>query len=239
VSVRRSGLVVALATAIAAQSSVARENDDTARFVPAHFESELVARGELTGDTIPDAVLLVQGTDPARRTRNDGLGQSLLDTNPRKLIVLQGTGSGLRQIASSDTLVPPKGNADAPCLADPLEDGQIKIERRLIKVNLNYWVSCGSYGTSQKAYTLRVEQGRVRLIGFDSLSFSRASGLGDAISTDYLRGRVKRTSDVVVIGEEAKARPKVRWSNIRPQAIWLEELNVTACDDLDRRPSWC
>jgi hypothetical protein len=238
-SVRRSGLVVALASAIAAQSSVARENEDTARFIPAHFEVELVVRGELTGDSIPDAVLLVQGTDPARRTRNDGLGQSLLDTNLRRLLVLQGTGSGFRQIASSDMLVPPKGNADTPCLADPLEDGQIKIERGLIKVNLNYWVSCGSYGTSQKTYTLRVEQGRVRLIGFDGLSFSRASGLGDEISIDYLRGRIKRTSDVVVIGEHAKARPKVRWSHIRPQAIWLEELNVTACDELDPQPNWC
>lgn len=235
----RPGLIAALALAIAVQPAAAREMDDTAHFVPARFKSELVVRGELTGDAFPDAVLILQDTDPAKRIRNDGLGNELLDTNPRRLIVLQGSASGLRQIASSDRVIPPRGNTDSPCLADPLEEGHIKIERGLIKINLNYWVSCGSYGTSQKAYTLRVEQGRVRLIGFDGLSFSRASGLGDEISIDYLRGRVKRTSDVVVIGDESKARPKVRWSRIRPQVIWFEDLNVVACDELDPQPSWC
>ena len=98
-----------------------READDTARFVPARWKSAMVVRGELTGDRIPDVVLLVQGTDPARRIRNENLGESVLDTNPRRLIVLQGTPAGLRQIAASDRLVPPQGNAEASCLADPLE----------------------------------------------------------------------------------------------------------------------
>lgn len=108
-----------------------------------------------------------------------------------------------------------------------------------MKVDLNYWVSCGSYGTTRRTYTLRQEQGRVRLIGFDRLSYSRSSGLGDEVSIDYLRGRIKHTSDVVVIGDENSKPPKVRWSRMRPQVLWLEDLNVAACNDLDPQPNWC
>ena len=236
---RRASLALGAALAVALQPALARTVEPAAAFVPRGWKSEMVVRGELTGDAIPDVVLLVQANDPARRVRNEHLGEAVLDTNPRRLIVLRGTPGGLRQIAASDRIIPPKGNAESTCLADPLEDGDIKIERGLIKINLNYWASCGSWGSSSRTYTLRVEQDRVRLIGFDRMSFSRASGLGNEISIDYLRGRVKHSSEVVVIGDETGKPPKVRWERVRPQAIYLEDLAVTRCDDLDPQPSWC
>lgn len=86
-TVLRRALLLALASAIACQpagakSSSQSETGDTARFVPARWKSAMVVRGELTGDSIPDAVLVVQGTDPAKRIRNEGLGASVIDTNP-------------------------------------------------------------------------------------------------------------------------------------------------------------
>ncbi len=235
----RSSVWAALALAGASPAVADSTDADIARFVPAQWKSVHIQRGDLTGDNIPDVVLLVQGTDPAKRIHNDGLGEALLDTNPRRVIVLQGLANGFRQIAASERLVPAEGNAESRCLADPLEDGGITIRNRLLKVDLNYWLSCGGYGVTQRFYTFRAERGRMRLIGFDRLNYSRASGIGDAISIDFLRGRIKRSSDMVVIGEDNGKRTKVRWSRTRPQLFWLEDVAVTTCDDPDPLPTWC
>ena len=228
-----------LALAITSPVRAGPQDTGTAAFVPAQWKSVLTVRGELTGDSFPDAVLVVQQDDPARRIRNDGLGETILDTNPRRLIVLAGSRSGFRQIASTDRLIPPQGSTESTCLADPLEDGEVKIERGVLQATIHYWMSCGGWGVTNRKYKFRLEQGRFRLIGFDRLNFSRSSGLGDEVSTDYLRGRVKRTTDLIIIGEGTGERPKIQWSRIRPPRIFLENVAIAECDILDPSPSWC
>jgi hypothetical protein len=132
-------LVVALLAAATSGQVVAKpEPGEFAQYVPANWQLVSTVRGELTGDRFPDAALVLQQTDPARRIPNNGLGEPVLDTNPRRLIVLAGSKAGFRWIASSDRLLPPQGDADSSCLADPLEDGGVMIERRLLRVNLHF-----------------------------------------------------------------------------------------------------
>lgn len=201
------------------------------------------AQGDLTGDGIPEAVLVIRQADPALIVENDGLGEPMLDLNPRSLLVLERAGNGWRQLARADGLVPTAGNMDSPCLADPLEDGGVTVAKRILTVWLNDWLSCGSFGVTALSYKFRLEKGRFRLIGFDRLQFSRATGLGDETSINYLTGRRKDTSNATILefggGGEPAPRPEVSWRRIGRERHFLEEMDITSCEDEENTPSWC
>ena len=112
--------------------------------VPSGWKIVAEANGDLTGDGRADRVIIIQEQDPSKRLKHDGLGSPELDTNPRHLVVFQGTPQGYRQIAISTTLIPTEGDQESPCLADPIEDGGIEIKQGKLKVTLHYWLSCGS-----------------------------------------------------------------------------------------------
>lgn len=229
-----------VAFASAASAAAPEEMDPAAqRFVPAGWNVVLHRRGELGGDRGPETVLVIQGMARARLIPNGGLGPDVLDTNPRRLIVLAGSAGGLRQIAASDHLIPPQGSEDSPCLADPLEDGDVRIEHGILHVDLHYWLSCGSYGVTNRRYKFRLEQGQFRLIGFDRLEFSRSSGEGEERSVDYLRGRIKRTPGIAMFDDDAARPAKVSWSRFAPQRLRLEDLRIAECNNLDPAPGWC
>lgn len=79
------------------------------------------ARSDLNGDQKADAALIIQQQNPALRLKSEGLGADVLDTNPRRLLVLLRTDSGYRLLAQSpDSMLPPSGSVDNPCLQDPL-----------------------------------------------------------------------------------------------------------------------
>ena len=91
--------------------------------VPPGWAATHYASGDLNGDQRADAALIIQQQNPALRLKNEGLGADVLDTNPRRLLVLVRENEGYRLLVQTQThFLPPQGAADAPCLADPLED---------------------------------------------------------------------------------------------------------------------
>ena len=125
---------------------------------------------------------------------------------------------------------------------DPLEDGGVSLARGVLLVSLHYWVSCGSYGVTNRAYKFRKEGTRYRLIGLDISSYSRSTGLGDDTSINFLTGRRKQLSGVAMIEREdgeKPAPPKTVWSKIGLHTFYLNHMDIKACDDYDRSPLWC
>src|SRR5215213_11928261 len=58
-----------------------------ADLVPKGWAVEMESRGDLNGDGVPDLMLVLHMTNPGNVVKNDGLGASELDTNPRMLVV--------------------------------------------------------------------------------------------------------------------------------------------------------
>lgn len=227
-----------LCLAALAQPVVAGVPDAAVRFVPKGWIGEAVATGDLNGDGRADTVLIVRQNDPARRITNDGLGASLLDTNPRRLLVLADKGGRLELAASSDTLIPPAGSEDNACLADPMEEGGIAIGRGALRVSMQNWLSCGSYGVTNRSYTLRLEGKRLRLIGYDRLDFSRSSGEGERLSVNYLTGRFSKTTGLVIVGDQPD-RPKTVWRRFSSPPVHADGLSADECLEVEIDAGFC
>jgi hypothetical protein len=203
--------------------------------IAAGWKLDISASGDLTGDGVRDVAMVVRGDDPKLTIHNDRLGQSELDTNPRRLLVFAGTGSGFRQIAASDRMIPPAGDAESSCLEDPLAEGEIAIARNVLSVKLHYWLSCGSWGVTTNTFRFRLERGRFRLIGFDRMEFMRNSGEGEETSVNFLTARKSRTLFAI----DDSIPKKLRWSRIRPQRHYLDSLNLEACLQVDKTTTLC
>jgi hypothetical protein len=174
--------------------------------------------GDLTGDKKPEIVIVIEEQDKSKIINNDRLGSQTLNTNPRRLIILTPAAKGHRQIQSVEGFLPPEGDAESSCLADPLmENGGIEIKKGVLIVTLNYWLSCGSYGVTKDIFRFRQQGSRFRLIGKDTKSYSRSSGEGEEISINYLTGRKRETTGITVIEPDEGgpvAKPKTKWSRI-------------------------
>ena len=185
---------------------------------------------------------MIEQDDPAKRIKNAGLGPDELNTNPRRLVFLSRTFAGYKRVGSSDNFLPPEGDSDTPCLADPLEEGGMDLRRGVLSINLNYWLSCGSWSTSKVTFKFRLEKGRYRLIGFDRSSFARNGGTGEEISINYLTNRKKVTTGVQIFEPEADTpvtKPKVVWTRIGLQKYYLDGMDRKQCDGDEQAPSWC
>lgn len=203
--------------------------------IPADWKMDTSATGDLTGDGVDDMALVIRRMDPKRVVHNEGLGTPELDTNPRQLLLFEKTTAGFRQIAAATNLIPPAGSQDSPCLEDPLAEGGISIARGVLSVQLNYWLSCGSWGTAIKTYKFKQISGRFRLIGFDRTEFMRNSGLGEDVSINFLTNRKSATPYAI----DDSVPKRLRWSRIRPQRIYLDTLNIRACVPVDAKTSLC
>jgi hypothetical protein len=166
------------------------------------------------------------------------LGESVLDTNPRRLLVLVNKGGRQELAASSDSVIPPAGSEDNACLADPMEEGGVSIARGALRVSMQNWLSCGSYGVTNRSFTLRLERGRLRLIGYDRLDFSRSSGEGERLSVNYLTGRYSKTTGLVIVGDGPE-RPKTVWGRFAPTPVYADGLSADACLKVEIDAGFC
>ena len=212
--------------------------DQAQSFVPKGWVQEWTVDGDLNGDRRPDRVLVIRKDDPSLRIRNEGLGNTELDTNPRRLVVLVRTGSNFAVAATNDTVIPPIGDTDNPCLADPLGEGGIDIARGSLRITLSTWLSCGSYGVSQNTYAFRLDGRRLRLIGFDRLDYSRASGEGERLSANFLTGRYSKTTGLVIAGDQPE-RPRAIWRPLAKTPVFSDTVRFGECLDVERRAGFC
>lgn len=220
---------------------------------PAHAESperfgewvphgwKLIASslGDLNHDGVDDVVLVAEETDPANFKQNeDRLGAPVLNLNPRRLIVLLNTASGLESVLVRDDLLPSEHVEALPCLNDRLENGGVVIANGNLEIRLQAWFSCGSYGVTNEAFAFRFDGARFRLLTYDYWMLSRSTGEQYESSMDYLAGRKKITEGLNAFEE---SEPRVVWQTLPPmRAFFLDEMSLH-CDSADpaHAGSWC
>lgn len=203
--------------------------------VPAGWSMDTAVQGDLTGDGMPDTAMVIRKIDPANITQNDRMGKDQLDTNPRRLLVYERTAKDYRLIGSSDYLIPSADDAETPCLADPIEEGGLSIAKQVLSVQLNYWLSCGSYGVTINTFKFRREARRFRLIGFDKIDFMRSSGQGTQYSVNFLTSRMAVSPWAI----DTDGPPKWKWSRIKPQRHYLDSYRPIPCPVITTELSLC
>lgn len=194
------------------------------QFVPKDWKIIEIARGDLNHDGMEDIVLVIEENNRKNIIHNDGFGSPNLNTNPRALLVLFKTAQGY-QLISKNKKLPSENDADSPCLADPLDDGAVTIAKGILKINLHYWLSCGSWYVTNNTFSFRYQNQGFKLIGFDQMSFHRASGEKSSLSINFSTGKMKKTTDKNEF-EESIQPAKFEWKNLKKQYdLKLESIN--------------
>ena len=193
-------------------------------FIPKNWKILKKIQGDLNQDQQADMALIIEDTDPKNIIRNESLGSSELNTNKRKLLILFKNNQGYRLVATN-TYLPTEGDIESPCLADPIgENDPLEIKNGLLKVNLHYWLSCGSWYVTNHSYTFRYQDQAFKLIGYDQNDFHRASGESTAQSINFLTGKIKSTSGENEFSE--KHQPiEIKWSKLKKHySLQLEQV---------------
>lgn len=189
-------------------------------FVPKNWRIIEQAEGDLNKDKKSDIVLIIEDTNPDNIFQNENLGSSIININPRYLLVLFKTEKGYELKELNKTFLPTEGDLESTCLADPLMDGGIDFKNGCIVLALNYWMSCGSWYTGTNTYTFRYQKNEFELIGFDSLDFHRASGEMTETSINFSTKKMSHTTGGNMFGEdgdgnEIKSEEKVEWKSFK------------------------
>lgn len=190
------------------------------------------ASGDLNGDGRADKVIIEQQQDPSKIIKNSDFGANKLNTNPRRITVLLASANGFTPAAQANWL-PPAGDAENPCLEDPLSD--ITIKKQVLTINMSYLSSCGSYGTEQTKYLYQLRDGKFTLIGAESSSFSRSGGYGTAVSINFNTHKIKASGYIPIFEEENGATPKKqqdRWTALKSKKIYTLADKPPAPDSL-------
>ena len=193
-------------------------------FIPKNWKVLEKVQGDLNQDGQADIALIIEDTNPENFVANAGLGSDVLNLNQRKLLVLFKQAQGYHLAASNSTL-PTEGDAESPCLADPLgETEALSIQKGLLKVHLHYWLSCGSWYVTNHIYTFRYQDRAFKLIGYDVHDFHRASGDITAQSINFITGKIKSTTGENEFAESPQPA-KVQWSTLKKRyTLKLEQV---------------
>ena len=183
-------------------------------FVPKNWKILEKVQGDLNQDGQADIALIIEDTNPDHFVVNAGLGTNVLNINERKLLVLLKQANSY-QLAASNSTLPTEGNAESPCLADPLAETEaLSIQKGVLKIHLHYWLSCGSWYVTNHIYTFRYQDRAFKLIGYDVNDFHRASGDITARSINFMTGKVKSTTGENEFAESTQP-VKVQWSTLK------------------------
>lgn len=198
---------------------------DYQSFIPKNWKVLSKVQGDLNGDKQTDLALIIENTDPKNIVTNEGLGNPQLNLNNRKLLILFKAPQGYRLVASNYSL-PTEGDKESPCLADPLGEGDpLTIKNGLVKINLHYWLSCGSWSVYNNAFTFRYQNQSFKLVGYDTDYFHRASGETSAKSINFLTGKIKNTTGGGEFENQDQAK-QVSWSKLKNSySLKLEQIN--------------
>jgi len=208
------------------------------QWIPAGWKLIRTATGDLNNDGKSDAALVIEQADPRTRKQNTGLGQSVLNTNPRRLLILLNTPAGFALTAGAEHFLPSEGSPESSCLSDPLEEGGVSVKRGVLQIDLHYWLSCGSYGVTHQTFKFRYEGGRFRLIGLDTWEFMRNSGERAEASTNYLTGKRKSTTGLND-SEQPAPKPKVAWDEVRNRGPFFLDAIGSECPAEANAGNWC
>lgn len=229
-----------LLLAFLAAPTFAAPADALAQWVPNGWKLIASSVGDLNRDGIDDIALVIEEANPANfKKRPEGSpGPDILNLNPRRLIILLGSSSGLKEILRRDDLIPSENAEDMGCLADPLANGGVSIARGHLVIELQDWRSCGSYGVVDEKFTFRINGTKFQLIGYDRSESSRSTGERSEYSTNYLTGKKKITTGLNDFGN---SKAEVSWRKLPfNRVFYLNEISLS-CDAADpaQKDSWC
>ncbi len=182
-------------------------------FIPRGWAIERRAEGDLNADGLADLALVLRARDPRNILANDeGLGENPFDTNPRILAVAfaRPGGAGYRLAVQNHSLI---ARRSTPVQVDPFgeEDSRFEIARGTLRLSLHLFMTAGGWTMGNSTFTLRWQDGALRLIGFDSLHTQRNSGDTESLSVNYVTRRVRAGT-----GHISHDTERVRWRRLRP-----------------------
>lgn len=172
---------------------IAREGATLDAFVPRKWKLEAKATGDLNGDKLSDAALVLHMADPANLVAKDWDPTQKYDSNPRMLVVLFGRKGGGYALAAADhALIPRLENQNQD---EPFDE--VAIAGGTLRVKMHLFMDAGGWEMGGSAFKFRWQDGVFKLIGFDRDSIQRNSGETKEISINYLTGRkVMKSGDI-------------------------------------------
>jgi len=159
-------------------------------FVPKGWKLTEKALGDLNGDRIPDAALVLWMADPANRIHPSFDPKTRYDTNPLMLVVAFGSKSGGYDLAlANHRLIPRRTNPNQ----DPAFNG-VAIANGMLRVKMHEFLEAGGWRSGTCSFTFRWEGGALRLIGYDRDAIIKNTGATEVVSANYPARRLVVTT---------------------------------------------
>lgn len=196
-------------------------------FVPKGWKLEAKAEGDLNGDKLPDAALVLHMDDPANRIAPSWDETIRYDTNPRMLIVAFAKKDGTYELAATDHKLIPR--LENPNQDEPFDE--VKIAGGTLHVKMHLFLSAGGWRMGGSAYTFRWQDGAFRMIGFDRDDVMRNTGDTEEVSINYLTGVKELKTGNIGTSDEKKRTVKIA----RKPLIALEDVGDGLYFDPDER----
>jgi hypothetical protein len=177
-------------------------------FVPPGWRLERAVAGDLNGDGRSDAVLVLRDNDPKKFIETDRASKQRFDTNPRILaVVFAGDKGGYGLVLENHTFI---ARTTDPFQQDPLDpngiqEGEVAIKNGTLRITLGYFG--GNMG--RMTYTLRFQNGRFELIGYDRIDVTRNSGVISEISINYSTQQMVRKTGHISTDTDKTTRRKL------------------------------
>ncbi|MGB6083551.1 hypothetical protein [Moheibacter sp.] len=207
-------LITILSGILYAQSIPTKAKNLTS-FVPENWKAIKMVHGDLNNDQKDDLVLIIEEDNPKNIIENDGMGSKFLNLNPRYLLIIFQTPNGFELKELNKTFIPKENNEESPCLMDPLVEGDIQINKGVLVLSLNYWLSCGSWSTGTDTYTFRFQKNEFELIGFDTFSFARNSGEIHEVSVNFSTRKMSITTGGNMFEDADESEEKTEWKTFK------------------------
>jgi hypothetical protein len=171
------------------------------KFAPKGWLVEAKAVGDLNGDSLPDAAMVLHLNSPKNWISPPWAPTTRFNSNPRMLVVAFGTTKGYDLALADHALIPRVENANQE---QPF-DG-IKIENGLLKLKMHLFFDAGGYRVGRWGFAFRWQDRGFKLVSFDRDSVIKKTGDTEVISIDYLTGRKDVTTGNLAKSKESKKR---------------------------------
>ena len=177
-------------------------------FIPSGWNILDSATGDLNGDELLDAVVVLQFEDSVEILKTEG--ETVL-TQPRILIIL------FRSVSENNFYLKEQSNSfvlnhDNSAMDDPFRD--ISISKRVLTIRFQLFYSAGSWHTTNSAYKFRYEGNQFVLIGADKYSIHRASHDYEDYSYNFLTKKL-----IVTNGNDTRGPKKQSLKHINIQKL--------------------
>ncbi|MDR1349499.1 MAG: hypothetical protein LBJ59_01715 [Zoogloeaceae bacterium] len=204
-------------------------------FAPEGWKLHSITYGDLDQDGEKDAALVIQQTDEQKIIKNDGMGKSELDANPRILLVVFKNGAGYELALKNENILPSQDDAENPCMEDILGiSGGIRVTAsNTLKISLHFETRCDPRISAAYAYTFRYQNNRFELIGLDNTDFSLSPLATVYTSASYSTGKIR------IATETYEGKLTEKWARVKTKPQYdLQTLRYAQLTDINMGVFW-